>query len=96
MTIRETEVQLRHYAPARYLCGLNEMEWTPDANTIQDFEQLLVEDGIRRLNAGSGDPASEPPGWWEAITFKGGGHCQLAGAIDRAGRLRTFTGPACA
>src|SRR5262249_43282209 len=31
-------------------CGLTESEWTPDANTIQDFEQLLGEDGIRRIN----------------------------------------------
>jgi hypothetical protein len=50
MTYRETEDQIRYYAPARYLCGLTETEWTPDANTIQDFEQLLGEDGIRQLN----------------------------------------------
>lgn len=50
MTYRETEDQIRHYAPARYLCGLTETEWTPDANTIQDFEQLLGEDGMRRVN----------------------------------------------
>src|SRR5206468_9342268 len=31
-------------------CGLTETEWTPDANTIQDFEQLLGPDGIRQLN----------------------------------------------
>lgn len=50
MTYRETEDQIRHYGPARYLCGLTETEWTPDANTIQDFEELLGEDGIKRLN----------------------------------------------
>jgi hypothetical protein len=50
MTYRETEDQIRHYAPARYVCGLTETEWTPDANTIQDFEQLLGEDGIRQIN----------------------------------------------
>lgn len=50
MTYRDTEEQIRHYAPARYLCGLTESEWTPDANTIQDFEELLGEDGIRRIN----------------------------------------------
>ncbi len=50
MTYRDTEDQIRHYAPARYLCGLTETEWTPDANTIQDFEELLGEDGIRRIN----------------------------------------------
>lgn len=51
MTYRETEDQVRHYAPARYLCALTECEWTPDTNTIQDFEQLLGEDGIREVNA---------------------------------------------
>lgn len=50
MTYRDTEDQIRHYAPARYLCGLTETEWTPDANTIQDFEELLGEDGVRQLN----------------------------------------------
>lgn len=50
MTYRDTEDQIRHYAPARYLCGLTETEWTPDANTMQDFEQLLGEDGIQRIN----------------------------------------------
>jgi len=50
MTYRETEDQIRHYAPARYLCGLTETEWSPDANTIQDFEELLGEDGMKRLN----------------------------------------------
>jgi hypothetical protein len=50
MTYRETEDQIRHYAPARYLCGLTETDWTPDANTIQDFEQLLGEDGVKKIN----------------------------------------------
>jgi hypothetical protein len=50
MSYRETEDQIRHYAPARYLCGLTESEWTPDANTIQDFEELLGQDGMKRLN----------------------------------------------
>lgn len=50
MTYRDTEDQIRHYAPARYLCGLTETDWSPDANTIQDFEQLLGEDGVKKLN----------------------------------------------
>jgi IS5 family transposase len=50
MTFRETEDQIRYYAPARYLCGLTESEWTPDANTIQDFEQLLGEEWLRQVN----------------------------------------------
>jgi hypothetical protein len=27
MPLRETEDQVRYYAPARYLCGLTETEW---------------------------------------------------------------------
>jgi IS5 family transposase len=50
MTYRDTEDQIRYYAPARYLCGLTETEWSPDANTIQDFEQLLGEEGVRQVN----------------------------------------------
>lgn len=50
MSYRDTEDQLRHYGPARYLCGLTESEWTPDANTIQDFEELMGQDGMKQLN----------------------------------------------
>ena len=50
MSYRETEDQIRHYAPARYLCGLTETDWTPDANTIADFESLMGQDGMKRLN----------------------------------------------
>jgi hypothetical protein len=50
MTYRDTEDQIRYYAPARYLCGLTETDWSPDANTIQDFEQLMGEDGIKQIN----------------------------------------------
>ncbi len=50
MTYREVEDQIRYYAPARYLCGLTETEWTPDFTTVQDFTQLMGEDGIRLIN----------------------------------------------
>jgi IS5 family transposase len=50
MPYREAEEQIRYYAPARYLCGLTETDWTPDFTTIQDFAQLLGEDGFRRIN----------------------------------------------
>lgn len=49
-TYREVEDLIRYYAPARYLCGLTETEWSPDANTIQDFEQLLGEEGVKLIN----------------------------------------------
>lgn len=49
---REVEEQIRYYAPARYLCGLTETDWTPDFTTIQDFAQLLGEDGVKLINEG--------------------------------------------
>jgi hypothetical protein len=42
--------QIRHYAPARYLCGLTETDWTPDHNTLHDFMELMGEQGIRLIN----------------------------------------------
>ena len=50
MPYREAEEQIRYYAPARYLCGLTETDWTPDFTTIQDFAQLVGEDGCRLIN----------------------------------------------
>ena len=50
MTYREAEDQIRHYAPARYLCGLTETVWTPDFTTIQDFTELMGEDGLKVIN----------------------------------------------
>src|SRR5713226_6465738 len=50
MTWREAEDLIRHYAPARYLCGLTETEWSPDHNTLHDFEVLLGEEGVRLIN----------------------------------------------
>jgi transposase len=50
MPYREAEEQTRYYAPARYLCGLTETDWTPDFTTIADFAQLLGEDGCRLIN----------------------------------------------
>src|SRR5450432_3822044 len=47
---REVEEQIRYYAPARYLCGLTETDWTPDFTTIQDFAELLGEEGVRLIN----------------------------------------------
>jgi hypothetical protein len=49
-TLRDLEDLIRYYAPARFLCGLTETDWSPDANTIQDFEQLLGEEGVKLIN----------------------------------------------
>lgn len=50
MSYRDAEDQIRYYAPARYLCGLTETDWTPDFTTIQDFTELLGEEGIGLIN----------------------------------------------
>lgn len=50
MPYRELEDQIRHYGPARYLCGLSDSQWTPDFTTIQDFMQLMGPDGLKALN----------------------------------------------
>jgi hypothetical protein len=50
LTYRDAEDLIRYYAPARYLCGLTETDWTPDFTTIQDFTELMGEAGIKLLN----------------------------------------------
>jgi transposase, IS5 family len=50
MTWREAEDLIRHYAPARYLCGLTETDWSPDFTTLHDFAVLLGEDGVKLIN----------------------------------------------
>jgi IS5 family transposase len=50
MTWREAEDLIRHYAPARYLCGLTETNWSPDFTTLHDFAVLLGEDGVKLIN----------------------------------------------
>jgi molybdopterin converting factor small subunit len=50
LAYREAEDLIRYYAPGRYLCGLTETEWTPDFTTIQDFTELMGEEGIKLIN----------------------------------------------
>jgi len=50
LTYREAEDLIRYYAPARYLCGLTETQWTPDFTTVWDFTQLMGEEGIKLIN----------------------------------------------
>ena len=50
LTYREAEDLIQYYAPARYLCGLTESNWTPDFTTIQDFTELMGEEGIALIN----------------------------------------------
>lgn len=56
---REVEDQIRYYAPARYLCGLTESDWTPDFTTVHDLAQLLGEDGVKLINEGVVEQAKE-------------------------------------
>jgi molybdopterin converting factor small subunit len=49
-TYREAEDLMSYYAPARYLCGLTETGWTRDFTTIQDFTELIGEEGIKLIN----------------------------------------------
>src|SRR6266849_6293364 len=49
-TWRELEDLIRHYAPARYVCGLTETDWSPDFTTLNDFAVLMGEDGMKLIN----------------------------------------------
>jgi IS5 family transposase len=55
-TLQEAMDLMRHYAPARILCGFIDEKgvdsgWTPDFRTLSDFEALLGADGIAELTA---------------------------------------------
>jgi hypothetical protein len=50
MPYRVLADQIRYYAPARYLCGLTETEWSPDHRTLFDFFELMGEEGARLIN----------------------------------------------
>lgn len=47
---RDEEDLIRHYVPARYVCGLMDSIWTPAKSTIWDFEDLLGEEGKKEIN----------------------------------------------
>jgi Transposase domain (DUF772) len=49
-TWRELADLIRHYAPARYVCGLTETDWSPDFTTLNDFAVLMGEDGVKLIN----------------------------------------------
>lgn len=50
VTFREAEDLIAHYAPARYLCGLMDSNWSPDHITIFEFTQMLGPEGLDFLN----------------------------------------------
>jgi hypothetical protein len=41
---------IKHFAPARYLCGLTQTTESPGKSTIWDFFDLLGEDGLKEVN----------------------------------------------
>lgn len=49
-TLRKAMDLIRHYGPARYLCGLGLLKWTPNFRTISDFEIMLGADGLEEIN----------------------------------------------
>jgi len=49
-TLRKASDLMRHYGPARYLCGLEYSIWTPNFRTLSDFEILLGIEGLREIN----------------------------------------------
>ena len=48
--LRSAEDYIRNYIPARYLCDLHNSSWTPDHNTIWDYEVMLGEKGLAEMS----------------------------------------------
>jgi hypothetical protein len=47
---RKTEDLIKHYNPARYLCDLQNSDWTPDHVAIWEYEGMLGEEGLRDVS----------------------------------------------
>lgn len=50
-TLRKTQDMIQHYGPARILCNLRWSIWTPNFRTLSDFEIMLGEKGLSKINA---------------------------------------------
>lgn len=50
LDLRSTEDMVRNYLPARYMCDLHNSNWTPDHDTIWEFETMLGEEGLSLFN----------------------------------------------
>ena len=48
--LRTAEDLIRNYLPARYICDLQNSEWTPNHNAIWEFEVMLGVKGIQEFN----------------------------------------------
>lgn len=47
--LRTAEDLIRNYLPARYMCDLQNSDWTPDHNTIWEFEVMLGARGLQEF-----------------------------------------------
>jgi hypothetical protein len=64
---RETEDLIRHYNPARFLCDLQNSQWTPDHVAIWEYEGMLGEAGLQEmtnyiLRTAAGNGFADPRG----------------------------------
>jgi hypothetical protein len=48
--LRSTEDLIRNYLPARFMCNLHNSHWTPDHDTVWEFEVMLGEEGLSLFN----------------------------------------------
>lgn len=48
-TFRKTEDLIQNYNPARYLCDLQNSQWTPDHVAIWEYEGMLGEEGLQEM-----------------------------------------------
>jgi len=48
-TFRDTEDLIKNYNPARYLCDLQNSQWTPDHVAIWEYEGMLGESGLQEM-----------------------------------------------
>lgn len=74
---RTSEDLIRNYIPARYLCDLHNSDWTPDHNTICDYEHMLGENGLREwvdyvLKAAEASGFADPRGLCSDTTVQEG------------------------
>jgi IS5 family transposase len=50
LDLRSTEDMIRNYLPARYMCDLHNSHYTPDHDTIWEFETMLGEEGLAQFS----------------------------------------------
>jgi hypothetical protein len=98
MTWREAEDLIRHYAPARYLCGLTETEWTPDFTTLHEYAvQWAVKEKLADPSVVVGDTTAQEAAipYPNAMRLMAAFMTSVAAASKKAGQsLKEFAGRA--